>query len=88
MGDPATSTITCTTCGLQVAFRPNSNGLYTVEFDSAQFVATCKMPIRSRSFQCIELDLAIMIANSPLAGAAKPGVPDQAGEPAPLVDRE
>lgn len=60
-GNPI-ATVTCSSCGLQARYRPNPDGLYTIEFDASQFSAKCKKPNAARSFDCLELNLAIMMA--------------------------
>lgn len=61
MTDASTCKITCLTCQLEAHVHIAPDHPYTVTFDSTQFAEKCHSPMKTASFNCIELDLAISV---------------------------
>ena len=60
--DGNSAVITCSACGLEARYSPNPDGLYAIEFDASQFAAKCKKPNPAKSFDCLELDFAMILS--------------------------
>jgi len=60
--DRTSTVITCSACGLEARYSLNPDGLYAVEFDASQFAAKCKKPNPTKSFDCLELNFAMILS--------------------------
>jgi hypothetical protein len=61
MSNVAVRKVCCSTCKLEAELHAVADRPYTVTFDSAQFSQKCTASSRTRSYSCVELDLAIAV---------------------------